>query len=108
MAKQQKKYVRRVTDGLEVIFTDERTCYIKSRYGMNIYQRWFIREHGFYGHNWRKFREALLYNRHIDLHLVNRLVEKYEILVESADAMPDMTGQKVVDFPEHGRERKKN
>ena len=105
MAKKYEKIVIRKTNGLEIVFINPTTVYVKHRYGINIYERWFVKQRGFYSSNFRPFSESIKYNRYIDLAYINKLAERYEMSVTGSSEMPDLTGQEIREIPEWGRSR---
>jgi hypothetical protein len=108
MARRYDKVVVRKVNGLVIMFTDPRTCYVKWRYGINIYERWFVRERNFYSDNWRPFSEYLKQNANIDIGYINRLARLYNITISSTKTMPDLTEREVREIPPHGRERNRH
>lgn len=105
MAKHYDKYVVRKTNGLTIVCVDPTTIYVKHKYGISVYERWFVRQRGFYLQNWQPFRRALTDHRNIDLQYINQLAQLYDISVSGSDEMPDLTGKEIREVPEWGRNR---
>lgn len=105
MARRYETIVIRRTNGLEIVCVNPTTIYIKHKYGVSIYERWFVRQRGFYLKNWQPFRRALTDQRHLDLQKVNQLAEKYEISATGTKTLPDLTDKTIKVLPEWGRNR---
>ena len=80
VVKRQEKIKIRKIDGLEIIFYDKKTIYVKHRYGVSVYNRWLVQERGFYKNKWARFRDEILRKRkNLTWGEINALAEKYEI-----------------------------
>ncbi len=95
------KVVRKVNN-MVILFYDATTIYVKHRYGVNRYDRWFVKQRGFYTKNWKPFRQYLIETLDLSMPYINSLAEKYEINIGWTDKMPDITGAIEV----HGRIRR--
>ena len=105
MSRRCDHIVIRRTNGLEIVCFNFDTIYVKHKYGINLYHRWLIRQRYFYRSKWKPFRDALLYLKNVDMALINRLADKYEIDVDHATEIPDYSGRKVKIAREWGRNR---
>lgn len=97
----------RKTNGLIIVFYNQRTIYVKSKWGLMAYERWFMKKRMFYSHNFRPFSESLKQNRHISLEYINRLAELYDMKITRVGQLADFGNKKVKILPEHGRSRNK-
>lgn len=105
MARKYDTTVVREVNGLMIVCVNPTTIYVKHKYGINCYERWFVRQRGFYSDNWKPFRRALTDHRNISLSYINHLADLYNINVSSARKMPDLTNAKIRTVPEWGRAR---
>lgn len=99
--------IRKVND-LILVFYDAKTIYVKSKWGLVAYERWFMRQRMFYSKNFRPFSESLKQNRHITLEYINRLAEIYDITVRNVHQLGDFGDKKIKILPAHGRNRSAN
>ena len=99
--------IRKVND-LILVFYDAKTIYVKSKWGLVAYERWFMRQRMFYSKNFRPFSESLKQNRHITLEYINRLAEMYDITVSNVHQLGDFGDKKIKILPAHGRNRSVN
>jgi hypothetical protein len=105
MSKYNGLIATRETNGLLLIFYDHKTIYVKHQYGVNVYHRWFIKKRYFYMSRWQPFRRALTDQKHLDIGYINSLANRYEIDIEHASALPDISSKKVRAIPPWGRRR---
>ncbi len=99
--------IRKVND-LILVFYNAKTIYVKSKWGLVAYERWFMRHRMFYSKNFRPFSESLKQNRHITLEYINRLAEMYDITVSNVHQLGDFGDKKIKILPAHGRNRSVN
>ena len=104
MAKYRYGAIRR-TNGLVLLCISPYEVYVQHHYGVNCYNRWFVKQRFFCQHNWKPFRRAVMNQRYVDLGFINRLAEKYEIDITGADEMPSLRGRRLRKVPEWGRDR---
>jgi len=105
MARRYEKIVVRKTNGLTIIFENPTTIYVQHKYGVSCYDRWFVKQRGFYTKNWKPFSESLKQNRVLEMGYINRLAEQYEISVSGSRTLPDLTDKPIKTIPEWGRDR---
>lgn len=100
-----KKIVVRKTNGLEIVCLNSRAIYVRYKYGINCYHRWFSRKRGFYYNNWRPFRRAITDHRYLDISYINYLANKYEISISASKKLPEYSDKEVKTLSERGRVR---
>ena len=105
MQKRHNHITIRKTNGLTIICFDHQTIYVKHKYGINRYDRWFIQGGKFYAKSWKPFRIILTDQRNLDIHYINRQAVKYGINITSTHKTPSFSGKTIREAPEWGRAR---
>lgn len=79
-----------------ITFYDKESIYVFPRGCGNgaVFHRWWSPK-GYYTKHWKRFREALRYNKHLDMEACFRIASYYEVLHEPAYVPPKLNGKKI-------------
>lgn len=91
-----KAIVVRQVNGIEIVFYDSRSIYVKSEYGVwVVFRRWGgERDLGSYSSGWRNFRTMLMYEKSITFTHCHQLAFRNDIISFMAKK-PELDGKTV-------------
>lgn len=94
----------RKTNGLEIVFWDNKSLVVKSGLTVVWFQHWFYSPRGFHAESYGRFVRCLKNHRHLSLPYIYQIAQKYSIEWQYG-RMPNLEGKNIKELNSEGRKR---
>lgn len=94
----------RKTNGLEIVFWDNKSLVVKAGLTVVWFHHWFYSPRGFHAESYGRFVRCLKNHRHLSLPYIYRIAQKYSIEWQYG-RMPSLEGKNIKELNPEGRKR---